>query len=253
MFPFDDVIVINSVARNYHEMGTVAEHWLLWFSEHQTFNAQDTLRIGIKNCRVTPSNTRIYKLSCGYCVSVVLLDARRQGVFLKVWPSRFRHKKSGNGSEWYSWWGHPMETIPRYWPFGRGVHRSSENSPHKGKWRGALMFSLICAWTNGWANIRDAGDLRRRRTNYGTTVMIDLVWLFRPQCHNGSNSQAIIIFLEFLHDAHLISWFYVLHFINVIGHNRQWYGASHEFFKVFIPCSHAIVLRMCNKIATTKS
>ena len=24
------------------------------------------------------------------------------------------------------------------------------NSPHKGQWRGALMFSLICAWMDGW-------------------------------------------------------------------------------------------------------
>ena len=23
--------------------------------------------------------------------------------------------------------------------------------PHKGQWQGALMFSVICAWTNGWA------------------------------------------------------------------------------------------------------
>ena len=33
---------------------------------------------------------------------------------------------------------------PRYWPFVRGIHRSPVNSPHKGQWRGALMFSLIC-------------------------------------------------------------------------------------------------------------
>ena len=46
----------------------------------------------------------------------------------------------------------------RYWPFVRGIHRSPVNSPHKGQWRGALMFSLICAWTNGWANNREAGD-----------------------------------------------------------------------------------------------
>ena len=26
------------------------------------------------------------------------------------------------------------------------VHRSPLNSPHNGQWRGALMFSLICAW-----------------------------------------------------------------------------------------------------------
>ena len=29
--------------------------------------------------------------------------------------------------------------------------------PHKGQWRGALMFSLMCAWTNGWANSSNAG------------------------------------------------------------------------------------------------
>ena len=45
--------------------------------------------------------------------------------------------------------------FPRYWPFVRGIHRSPVNSPHKGQWRGALMFSLICAWINrkqlwGW-------------------------------------------------------------------------------------------------------
>ena len=39
--------------------------------------------------------------------------------------------------------------IPRYWPFMRGIHRSPVNSPHKGQWRGALMFSLISAWLNG--------------------------------------------------------------------------------------------------------
>ena len=36
--------------------------------------------------------------------------------------------------------------FPRYWPFVRGIHRSPVNSPHKGQSRGALMFSLICAW-----------------------------------------------------------------------------------------------------------
>ena len=42
-------------------------------------------------------------------------------------------------------WRHIMETFPRYWPFVRGIHRSPVNSPHKGQWRGALVFSLICA------------------------------------------------------------------------------------------------------------
>ena len=59
----------------------------------------------------------------------------------------------------------------RYWPFVRGIHRSPVKSPHKGQWRGALMFSLICAWINGWVNNREAGDLRRHRTHYDVTVM----------------------------------------------------------------------------------
>ena len=32
--------------------------------------------------------------------------------------------------------------FPRNWPFVRGIHRSPVNSPHKGQWRGALMFFL---------------------------------------------------------------------------------------------------------------
>ena len=48
--------------------------------------------------------------------------------------------------------------FPRYLPFVRGIHRSPVNSPHKGQWRGALMFSLICVWINGWVNNREAGD-----------------------------------------------------------------------------------------------
>ena len=46
----------------------------------------------------------------------------------------------------------------RYWPFVRGIHQSPMNSPHKSQWRGALMFSLICAWMNGWVNTHEAGD-----------------------------------------------------------------------------------------------
>ena len=54
----------------------------------------------------------------------------------------------------------------RYWPFVRGIHRSSVNSPHKDQWGGALMFSLICAWINGWVSNREVGDLSRNRAHY---------------------------------------------------------------------------------------
>ena len=60
---------------------------------------------------------------------------------------------------------------PRYWPFVRGIHRSPVNSPHKGQWRGALMFSLNCIWLNGWVNNGEAGDLRHYRALCDIIVM----------------------------------------------------------------------------------
>ena len=45
------------------------------------------------------------------------------------------------------------------------------NSPRKGQWRGALMFSFIYAWINDWVNNREAGDLRRQDGHYDVIVM----------------------------------------------------------------------------------
>ena len=45
------------------------------------------------------------------------------------------------------------------------------NSPHKGQWHGALMFSLISAWKNAWVNNRVAGELLRRDAHHDVTVM----------------------------------------------------------------------------------
>ena len=64
------------------------------------------------------------------------------------------------------------EHFPRDWPFVRGIHRSPVNPPHKGQWRGALMFSLNCVWINGWVNGHEAGDLRRYRAHYDVMVML---------------------------------------------------------------------------------
>ena len=55
--------------------------------------------------------------------------------------------------------------FPRYWPL-------------QSQWRGALMLTLICAWTNGCPNNRYACDLRRHRAHHDVTVMklIKLPW-----------------------------------------------------------------------------
>ena len=77
-------------------------------------------------------------------------------------------------------WSH----FPRYWPFARGIHRSPVNSPHKGQWRGTLMFTLICARINGWVNNCEAGDLRRSLWRH-RNVVVDS----QPQPNNTASHE----------------------------------------------------------------
>ena len=59
-------------------------------------------------------------------------------------------------------------------PLCREFTGPGEFPTQKGQWRGALMFSLICVWINGWVNNREAGDLRRHRGHYDVIVMKQL-------------------------------------------------------------------------------
>ena len=63
----------------------------------------------------------------------------------------------------FPWWRHQMETFSALLAIYAGTH--------KGQWRGALRFSLICAAINGWESNRKAGDLRRHCAHYDVTVM----------------------------------------------------------------------------------
>ena len=64
---------------------------------------------------------------------------------------------------WYlgpnSWWRHQMETISVLLALCAGNSPVSGESPSQTPV--TVVFSLICAWTNGWVNNRNAGDLRR--------------------------------------------------------------------------------------------
>ena len=73
-----------------------------------------------------------------------------------------------------SWWRHQMETFSKLLAICAG------NSPVSGEFpaqrpvgRRALMFSLICAWINGWVNNCEAGDLRRHSTHYDVPVIFE--------------------------------------------------------------------------------
>ena len=97
----------------------------------------------------------------------------------RPWLSTYRPQQKSRHSSgrmcqfipFYTWWRHQMETFSALLPFVRGIHRSPVNSPHKGQWRRALMFTLICVWINGWVNNREAGDFRCQRAHYDVIVM----------------------------------------------------------------------------------
>ena len=104
--------------------------------------------------------------------------------------------------------------FPRYWPFVRGIHRYPVNSAHKGQWRGALMFSLICARINGWVNTREAGDLRRYHVHYDVIVMVICRHYIRSQWGEQPQEQELITCREYFVGNNIINiWKYLQVFV----------------------------------------
>ena len=72
--------------------------------------------------------------------------------------------------------------FPSYWPFVQGIHRSPVNSPHKGQWRGALM------WV--WINLQQTPPPHTTPSwvSYGVSIMkilkkIDrVITALQPMC-----------------------------------------------------------------------
>ena len=77
-----------------------------------------------------------------------------------------------------------FEHFPRYWPFVRGIHRLPVNSSQKGKWRGALTFSLICALNKrlskqSWGWWFFSKRLNNWHASYGRTRLRKIwIWTF---------------------------------------------------------------------------
>ena len=79
------------------------------------------------------------------------------------------------------------------WRFAREIHRSPVDSPPSQRTvTGALILSLICAWTNGWENNRDVGDFGRHHAHYNVTVMNPILPT-EVHCkqHHGNNTSCL--------------------------------------------------------------
>ena len=141
-----------------------AAPWVAWLSASIWHNLFDTqfcvFQEGFK--LVALGNDR----KCKYILMLLKNNSACRGLIIQA--QELIGKGVVHPESVSSWWRHQMETLPRYWPVVR------VDSPHKDQWRGALMFSLICVWTNRWANHRDAGGLKRHRTHYDVTVMFRL-------------------------------------------------------------------------------
>ena len=96
----------------------------------------------------------------------------------------------------------------RYWPNVWGIHRSPVNSLHKGQWRGALVFYLIYAWTNGWVNNWHTSNLRCHHTHYDVTIICIKLNSHQPQKNTPSANCEVILSLlwEFLYWLHILLW-----------------------------------------------
>ena len=116
-------------------------------------------------------------IQCKFCVWFWHAHLVFERVFIRTGAGWTRRLCTHNG---VIKWKH----FPRYWPFVWGIHRSPVNSPHKGQWRRALMFSLICAWINGWVNNSEAGDVRRHCTHYVVIVMKSLAMIDEDNLSN---------------------------------------------------------------------
>ena len=90
------------------------------------------------------------------------------------------------------WWRHQIETFSALLAICAGNSPVPVNSPHKGQWRGAVMFSLICAQINGWVNNGEAGDLRRHCGHYDVNVMGQLE---HDNCLHNMNYWCVCVFI----------------------------------------------------------
>ena len=92
-------------------------------------------------------------------------------------------------------WNH----FPRYWPF---VWGSLVSSPNKGQWRGALMFSLICAWISDWVNNLAAGDLRCHHAHYDVIVMVWITSIDIKSTQHAIYLQLLVWYCEYVNTKH---------------------------------------------------
>ena len=142
----------SSCFKNYHNTGYLLTIAFIFDRCHRSLAAATPDKFE------RDSNIMTYTFTKYFFVT----EQRMKGAFMNPTP----------GVAFLSWWRQQMETFSALLALGVGNSPVTGEFPaHKGHWSGALMFSMICAWINGWVNNREAGELRRHRAYYDVTVM----------------------------------------------------------------------------------
>ena len=90
-----------------------------------------------------------------------------------------------------SWWRHQGETFSALLDLYEGNPPVTGGFPsQRPVTRGFDVFLFIIAWTNGWANNRDACNLRRHCTHYDNTVMH--VYIYIIYMHHQTPTNLIL-------------------------------------------------------------
>ena len=126
-----------------------------------------------------PSNCRMIRLFQHPIATQYLVSIHLMAWWIDIDPLVF----DGSSRNWnqccrgISWWRHQMETFSALLALCAGNSSVPVKSPHKGQWRGALLFCLICAWINDWVNNREAGDLRGHCGHYDVNVIFQVCFI----------------------------------------------------------------------------
>ena len=103
--------------------------------------------------------------SCNFPMILVKIFTSARQVLLRNQKTGIGRTLCNCGCFYETWWRHQMETFPAF------LALCAVNSPYKSQWRGALMFSLMCAWFSLLGKQSRGGDLRRHCAHNDVIVM----------------------------------------------------------------------------------
>ena len=111
------------------------------------------------------------------------MTPRNKGVVLSVWQQNITKIYEAHVAYIFiitlnlhtavkrGWWRHQMETFSALLALSGGNSPVTSEFPPQRPVTRSFMFSLICAWINGWVNNREAGEGRHHSAHYDVIVM----------------------------------------------------------------------------------